>query len=159
AKLQDEPIDLILGPVFSRDSKAIQPLAAASDINMISFSNDSSLLEHDKLFLLGNMPEQSITHALDYAMRNGYDNVYAIIPRTKYGDIALSALQYSRKQLGFNLRHVERYMPTKTGNISDPVEIAMVIRKIILDNHQRLIYGGNDIIPPRHLILIPEGGI
>jgi ABC-type branched-subunit amino acid transport system substrate-binding protein len=158
SRLEKEKVDLILGPVFSRDSRALHSYAVKNNINMISFSNDSSLLGLNHLFLLGYMPEQSLTHVLDYALRYGYDNIYAVLPKNKYGDLAYQAIKSTEKRLHFKLHHVERYIPTKGGGIADPVELAMAIRKVILETNKNLASTSDNIIPPRHLLLIPEGG-
>jgi branched-chain amino acid transport system substrate-binding protein len=83
---------LILGPLFSNEAKAVAPIGYENDINVVSFSNDESLVGQG-VFLLGFAPKQQITRVTRYALDNGYYFFGGLAPNNSYGAMVIRALR------------------------------------------------------------------
>lgn len=82
---------LILGPLLSDDISAVATAARSAKVPLISFSNDEQAAGKD-IFIMGNLPGQSITRTVQYARSKGITSFAALVPRGEYGDRASSAL-------------------------------------------------------------------
>ncbi|OIN86289.1 MAG: hypothetical protein AUJ12_06515 [Alphaproteobacteria bacterium CG1_02_46_17] len=99
---------LILGPVFSPDTKDIAPLAVQRGVGVVSFSTDTTAAV-GTTFLMGFVPQTQVEQIIDYAGSRGLRNIGLIAPRDAYGD-AVTASFYSRIQLRhFNNAGMVRY--------------------------------------------------
>jgi outer membrane PBP1 activator LpoA protein len=85
-----EDVQLILGPVFATDAKAVTPVTLQSKTNVLSFSTDSSVATSGG-FVMGFLPQTQITQVIDYAASKGMQRIAMIAPQDAYGDIAVSA--------------------------------------------------------------------
>ena len=85
-----EGAQLILGPVFAADAKAVMPMALQSGTSVISFSTDSSVASSGG-FVLGFLPQTQITQIIDYAASQGLQRIALITPQDAYGDMAAAA--------------------------------------------------------------------
>ncbi|RKF23493.1 penicillin-binding protein activator [Altericroceibacterium spongiae] len=83
---------LILGPLLADNVPAVLAAAAPADIPLISFSNDASVASSD-VFVMGHIPEQSVTRTVDYAMSQGSKRFAVLTPRGEYGRRAAKALE------------------------------------------------------------------
>lgn len=81
----NEDIEVILGPVFSPEVKAIKPLIKARQLPVLSFSNDLSAAEPG-VFILGFSPQDQVREILEYAAQQNIRRIAALVPRTAYGD-------------------------------------------------------------------------
>lgn len=88
-KIMDEIISknikLVIGPIFTNTIEAIAGIAAANDITLLSFSNNSSLANKKGVFLAGFAPEQEIDRITSYLIENGHTNFAVIAPNNQYG--------------------------------------------------------------------------
>jgi branched-chain amino acid transport system substrate-binding protein len=82
---------LILGPLLSDDIPAVSAVAKAAKIPVISFSNDEKAASRD-VFIMGNLPGQSVTRTVQYARSQGITTFAALVPRGDYGDRTSAAL-------------------------------------------------------------------
>src|SRR5699024_8481475 len=87
------------------------------DIPLITFSNDLSVAQRD-VFVMGHVPEQSITRTIDYAASQGMQRFAALLPEGEYGDRAAAALSRAATQVGGSLAAVERYNRSNTSIVS-----------------------------------------
>ncbi len=89
-KAIDEGATLILGPLFAEDTKAVAPVAAQNNINVISFSTDVSAVSTNS-FILGFLPQSQIARVVDFAIKHNKLNIAIIAPRDQYGDASMQA--------------------------------------------------------------------
>lgn len=75
---------LILGPLTSDDVQAVAAVARPAKLPMITYSNDIAAADRD-VFLLGQVPGQSIARVIGYAKSQGIKTVGAIVPGGVYG--------------------------------------------------------------------------
>lgn len=91
-KLDAEQPDIVVGPLYAADTQKLYPLAEQRGICMISFSNDDKLTNNNCLFLLGVMPDESVKRAAQYSFNNGVEDIYAVLPDSKYGSVVETRL-------------------------------------------------------------------
>ena len=107
-----EGVGLILGPLFAEDTKAVAPIAAQKDINVISFSTDVNAVSNNS-FILGFLPQSQIARALDFSVRAGKSNIAIIAARDTYGDIAARAFDVVMASRGRTPSAIIRYTGSK----------------------------------------------
>ncbi len=83
---------IILGPIFSSGAKAIAKIAADSNIQVVSFSNDASLAGSG-VFAIGTMPEQQINRIVNFAIEKGIKDFITLLPSDAYGGAVANELQ------------------------------------------------------------------
>ena len=81
---------LFLGPLLSGDVRAVQAVAAARGVPIVSFSNDSALAGGGT-FVMGFQPGQSIARVIGYARSRGVERFAALVPAGTYGQRAATA--------------------------------------------------------------------
>jgi len=97
---------LILGPLRSDDVVAVANVAKPAGVPMISFSNDVGAAGQN-VFLLGHLPNQSIDRVVKYAKAQGYTRFGGIVPKSVYGQRALSNLTNSVRGAGGTLVSIQ----------------------------------------------------
>jgi branched-chain amino acid transport system substrate-binding protein len=105
---------LILGPLLSDDVRAIQPIARAANVPIISYSNDSSVAGNGT-FLLGFEPGQAVSRVVAHARANGSARFAALVPRSVYGERAVAAMRTAVTAAGGTLVATEYYDRSATG--------------------------------------------
>jgi len=139
---------VILGPVFSDNTRAILPYSMRSNINVISFSNDASLL-HNGIYLIGFMPEDQINRILNFARMEGHQNFTALLPRNEYGMLSHNIYRQNLNQNGLDDSRIFWYLK-EGGDISET--LSNIIRESNSPSFSNL---GNS---NRNILFIPEGG-
>lgn len=99
---------LILGPLLADDVPDVAGVARPAKVPLISFSNDEEAAAKD-VFVMGNLPGQSITRTINYARSQGISAFAALIPRGEYGDRASNALLQSVRSGGGSVVAMEPY--------------------------------------------------
>lgn len=105
---------LILGPLLADDVRAVQPIARAANVPLISFSNDSSVAGNGT-FLLGFEPGQAVNRVVVHARAAGSSRFAALVPRSVYGERAVAAMRASVTAAGGTLVATEFYDRSATG--------------------------------------------
>jgi len=101
---------LILGPLFSADAKAVQPDAAQAGVPVLSFSNDWSIAGGN-LWVLGFQPREQVRRVVGYAASQGLTRYGVLAPSTPYGEVVVDAMAESVQRAGGQLAKVGRYTP------------------------------------------------
>ena len=99
---------LILGPLLSDDVVKVAGYARPAGVPIISFSNDVGSAGTG-VFLMGQLPSQSVERVVSYAFAKGKRRFAALVPNNVYGQRATGALQGSVRALGGTLVGVEVY--------------------------------------------------
>ena len=105
---------LILGPLLAEDVRAVQPIARAANVPLISFSNDSSVAGNGT-YLLGFEPGQSVGRVVDHARALGMMRFGALVPRSTYGERALASMRDVVTAAGGTLVASEAYDRSASG--------------------------------------------
>lgn len=106
----DAGANMLLGPVFSSSVAAVKPLAEASQLPVIAFSNDRSVAEPG-VYVMGLLPGEQVRRVIDYAASQGYVRFAVLAPRNAYGRVVVQALQAAAPKVGGSFVAVEFYPP------------------------------------------------
>ncbi len=99
---------LILGPLLSDNIATVNVIARKADVPLISFSNDEKSAS-DNVFVMGNLPGQSITRTVEYARSKGISAFAALVPHGDYGERTSAALMTSVRKSGGAVIAMEAY--------------------------------------------------
>lgn len=108
---------LILGPLLRDEVGPVLGQARPANVPLITFSNDSSVAAAD-VFVMGQMPEQSVTRTVAYASAQGARRFAALVPTGEYGDRTANALSQAVSRAGGTMAETERYDRGNTSIIS-----------------------------------------
>lgn len=115
---------LLLGPVFAAEAKAVKPLAVQRNIGSISFSTDSSVAGGTS-FVSGFLPQTQIHQIIDFAAGQGMPRIALIAAQDTYGDLATLAFESYIRQRSLMNAGVVRFNPA-TG--ATPAQIAALVK-------------------------------
>lgn len=99
---------LILGPLLSDDIAPVSAVAKRANVPLISFSNDEKAAAKN-VFVMGNLPGQSVTRTVKYAKSQGITTFAALVPRGDYGERTSSALLQAVRDSGGAVIAMEPY--------------------------------------------------
>lgn len=84
-KAISDGIDVVLGPLFSEETKAIKNIIKENNLISFSLSNDEQLKNIDNVFVTGSIPEQEMQMLISYLMENDFHNYVALMPNSTHG--------------------------------------------------------------------------
>jgi ABC-type branched-subunit amino acid transport system substrate-binding protein len=113
---------LILGPVFAADVAQAAPVARARGINLIAFSNDTSVAAPGA-YLIGITPDQQIRRIIGYAYAQGLRRFAALVPEGQYGTRVHESLRRNANALGAQVVAVAHYA-------ADGSDLNAVVRRL-----------------------------
>jgi branched-chain amino acid transport system substrate-binding protein len=105
---------LILGPLLADDVRAVQPIARAANVPLLSFSNDSSVAGNGT-FLLGFEPGQAVSRVIAWSQAHGARRYGALVPRSTYGERAMASMRDAVTAAGGTLVAIEPYERSAAG--------------------------------------------
>lgn len=108
---------LILGPLMGDAVPAVQSVARAAKVPVITFSNDPAVASAD-VFVMGHTPEQSLRRSVEFARSRGASRFAALLPEGDYGLRAANALEQALGTLGGTLVRRESYARGNTSIVS-----------------------------------------
>lgn len=108
---------LILGPLMVDAVPAVAAAARSARVPVIAFANDSSIAGPD-VFVLGQLPEQSIRRSVAFARTRGANRFAALVPEGDYGTRAAAALEAALRDLGGVMVRRETYARGNTSIVS-----------------------------------------
>ncbi len=111
---------LILGPVFSNDAKAVTPVALQRGLSTISFSTDTSVASAGG-FVLGFLPQSQVTQVIDFAATQGIKKIALIAPQDAYGETADIAFKSHIMRRSLQTGGIIRYNPA-TGTTPEQIK-------------------------------------
>lgn len=99
---------LILGPLLGDDTPTVASVARGARVPVISFSNDTTVAGRD-VYIMGNVPEQSIDRTVRYARAQGAGRFAALIPAGEYGERVSGAVLDAVRSSGGTMVAMENY--------------------------------------------------
>jgi branched-chain amino acid transport system substrate-binding protein len=127
AKAIQDGNQLILGPLLSDEVQLVAAVARPAHVPMITYSNDVGVADRD-VFVLGQVPGQSIARVVGYARAHGVTSLGAIVPGGVYGQRVTSALGSSTRVAGVKLTSVETYDRSNTS-------VGSAMRRVLAKGH------------------------
>jgi branched-chain amino acid transport system substrate-binding protein len=91
---------LILGPLFSVEVRAVKPEAAIHNVNVIAFSTDWTQAGGNT-FVMGFLPFSQVQRVVEYANAKGYKRIGLIAPQSDYGNAVTSFYNALANRYGF----------------------------------------------------------
>jgi branched-chain amino acid transport system substrate-binding protein len=104
---------LILGPLMGDDIPVVAAAARAARVPVISFSNDTTVAGRD-VYIMGNVPEQSIARTIRHARTQGAARFGALIPSGEYGERVSGAVLDAVRSSGGTMVAMENYDRSST---------------------------------------------
>lgn len=108
---------LILGPLLGDEVAQVAAEARPAKVPLISFSNDPAVAAPD-VFVIGNIPDQSIERTVAYARQRGSARFAALVPTGEYGRRAEAGLRSALAASGGELVAIESYDRGNTSIVS-----------------------------------------
>ncbi|WP_240310902.1 penicillin-binding protein activator [Altererythrobacter sp. ZODW24] len=99
---------LVLGPLLAENIPSVMAETRAAGVPIISYSNDTKASAAG-VYLLGQVPGQSIDRTVEYASKKGATRFAALVPTGDYGNGAEAAFRAAAAKHGGSLVTVERY--------------------------------------------------
>lgn len=137
-----EGAQLILGPLFADEVRAVTPVAQSMNISTIAFTTDFKQAGGNT-YVMGFMPFGQVARIAYFAASKGLHRVGVIAPQGEYGDAVLQAWNASAGQAGIQTVDVLRFRP------NDPELSKMV---------QRFTRHGTGAPVPFDAVFLPAGG-
>jgi len=111
---------LILGPVFAPDVRAIAPIAKSAGRPVIAFSTDTSVASPG-VYLLSFLIEDYVDRIIRYAISSGKKAFAIMAPQNEYGDIAVARFQQLAQDLNAPVVVTARYGSGQTASAAQQV--------------------------------------
>lgn len=132
--------NLVLGPVFSNDTKAVSPIALQNNVSVVSFSTDTSAAVGNT-FLMGFMPQAQVNSVLAYASSTGHKRIALIAPRDVYGDNVASTYYMFMQRYALDNAGIIRYDAGKLPTATDFAQLkagvdSVLIAASAMDSHK-----------------------
>lgn len=117
---------ILIGPLTAPAARAVQPIARAANVPMLTFSTDWTLAGANT-YVMGFMPFSQVRRIAAWAARNGMRSLAVVAPENDYGSAVVSALSAQAPALGLRLAGVAR-VPAGGGPGMTPVIGELVAR-------------------------------
>ena len=102
--------ELILGPVYAADVRAVGSAAKAAGRPVIAFSTDATVAQPG-VYLLSFLIEGYVDRIVSFAGSRGKKAFAAMAPQNDYGNVALAQFQESAGRLNIPVMTIARYAP------------------------------------------------
>lgn len=102
-RLLNQGVDLIVGPLLSKNTKTIAPYAKASGRPLITFSTDTSIAQ-DGTYLLSYIPEDQAVLMARHAAELGKSRVSVLAPDSIYGIRMARSFEKEAEKLGLTVK-------------------------------------------------------
>lgn len=146
--------DIVLGPLFSPEVKAVAPLAREHGLPVLAFTTDRTVLG-DGVYTLGFLPGSQVNRVVGYARAQGKERFALLARSDDYGRAVADAFRAAVPAQGGRVVKVEYYDP-------HAADLTGVVRRLT-DADQRGRGKGNETNQatgpvPFDAVLIPDDG-
>ena len=139
-------VQLILGPLFAAEAKAIAPLARSSGVNVVSFSTDRTVAG-DGTYVMGVLPNAQVERIVAHAVSKGVVNFAALAPANEYGRIVVEEMRSAVTAQGGTVTDIEYYDPTASDHTAVVKKLARYEsrRQALIVERRKLAAKSDDI--------------
>lgn len=110
AGIKQTGVDVVVGPVFSEEVKAIAPLLLNANLTVFTPSNDKTIANKN-VSVMGFDPGDQIRAILMYAKNHDMHQVGVLLPSNAYGALLKAKIQQSAVELGLKDIFIAQYTP------------------------------------------------
>jgi ABC-type branched-subunit amino acid transport system substrate-binding protein len=137
-----EGAELILGPLFSSEVRAVAPVARKAGVPVVAFSSDIAVAGSG-VYLLSFPPAGNINTIVDFAASKGQRSYAALVPNDAYGAVVEAAFRQRVGATGGRVVAIERYQLDQIDIQTKATEISKLRGQI----DTLLIPGNGDEVP------------
>ena len=141
-----EGADIIIGPLFAANVKAVRELAREDDVPVIAFSTLADAAGQGA-YLISRSPEEQVSRVAEFAARRGATSFAFLGPRSSLGQRAEAALRQQAARVGARMLSSAFYEPSNDAPVDAAKQLASAIE------------AEGNFQPGSIAILIPEGGV
>ena len=147
---------IILGPLFAENARAVGQVAAASGINVLTFSNNPAVAG-ENVFILGNTFQTTAHRLVEYALSQGKSGIFIVHADDPAERVGAQAIEQAAREAGANVLGVQSFALSQQG----VVDAIPGIASSFLANGADTIFvtSGNSGALPFLAALLPEYGI
>ncbi|MGE4063879.1 MAG: penicillin-binding protein activator [Rhodospirillaceae bacterium] len=137
---------LLLGPLFSAEARAVAPAADAAGVNIVAFSTDPAIAGR-RVYVLGFLVQEQVRQIVAYARGQGLSRFAVLAPESDYGRAVVEAFNRYVPTGGGEVTHVSFY-DSEGSNLNDVVRqlAAYDRRKEALEAQKAELAGKEDEI-------------
>ena len=139
-RLLAQGAQILLGPVFSTDTRKIAPIATGAQVPVLAFTNDRSAAQPG-VYVMGVTPQDEVQRVIQYAAGQGMQRFAILAPSSPYGNIVTQSFRNSVQNANGILAEMELYDP----NSPDYTQVVERIATAYQNN-------------PFDALMLPEGG-
>lgn len=110
---------ILIGPLTAPAARAVQPIARAANINMLTFSTDWTLAGQNT-YVMGFLPFSQVRRIAAFAAQNGMRSVAVIAPENDYGAAIISSFSAQAPALGLRVAGVTR-LPANGAGMTEKI--------------------------------------
>ena len=131
-------IKIVIGPIFTNSVESIIEKAQENNIIVLSFSNNSDLINKNNVFLAGFSPEQEIDRITSYLIEDGRNNFSVIAPNNQYGIRIVKTLREMVEMKDANFISSQFYLSDKKdfSKIANNIVNSYIVSEEFEKNHR-----------------------
>lgn len=152
----DDGAKVILGPLFAEAANAAGVAVADEGINVLSFSNNTSIAGGN-VFVLGPTFLNTANRLMGYAKRSGKKSVVIVHPQNVEGQFGKAAIQAAAGRNGVQVAGVESFVFSQEGVVSAVPRIAATTKNTGADSV--FLTSNSAGALPLLVQLLPEAGV
>ncbi len=152
----EQGAEVILGPLFSETAQAVTSALSASDVPVLTFSNNVAIAS-ENTFLLGHTFQNAAEILTRYAVGQGQREIYLLHARNPSGEMGFAAMERALRAEGLQPAGVTGYEFTNEGVVTAVEEAALEVEQVRADT----IFLSSDAAGalPLFAQLLPEAGV
>jgi ABC-type branched-subunit amino acid transport system substrate-binding protein len=139
-KLLAEGAQILLGPVFSTDTRKIAPIATGAHVPVLAFTNDRTAAQPG-VYIMGVTPQDEVERVVQYAASQGMQRFAILAPTSPYGNIVNQSFRNALQKSNAILAEMALYDP----NSPDYTQVVEQLATAYKDD-------------PFDALMLPEGG-
>ena len=147
---------IILGPLFAENARAVGQVAAASGINVLTFSNNPAVAGGN-VFILGNTFQTTADRLVEYALSQGKNDIFIVYADDPAERVGADAIERAARKAGANVLGVQSFALSQQGVVDAIPSIANSFLAYGADT--MFVTSGNSGALPFLAALLPEYGI
>ena len=102
--------EIILGPLFAADVRAVSAVAKPANVPVMAFSTDATTAS-EGVYLLSFLVETYVDRIVDYAVSKGKKTFAVLAPQNDYANVAVAEFKTEAARVGATVVTVARYAP------------------------------------------------
>ena len=110
-RILEQKTKIIIGPIYSKDTKVLSAAIKDKDVIALSLSNDPTLADNN-MFIFGHAPMRQIEQITTYLINNEYKNYVILLPTGRHTQIVSKIIQNIIANKDATLSRMEFYNTT-----------------------------------------------